>query len=602
MVCKPTLPVGSNTLESLFDFRAVSELDPTSYYDKSQLRTVNILNNVLLKNYDLTDYPNIKERIAIGTITDPEYAEFLLDSGLSLDFVQDVFINDFPVAVDYSLIETVVKQVVENRPVVNFTDPTGTPIITGTTPITGTGNTNTDIDLIIGDKNPTNLADLLDLLDIYYDKTLLSTNANICAALSNPFAKLISILATARDLAEGVKDLAGDINKLITDTKYQSLSGIIGDLSNKVLNFQKQLTAFVDSFAQSMMSKISAIGNTVKRMFETMAGIPEATYKFIQRKIQNVKLFFSKENLTNIKNNINKTLTGGIKQFEDVLPDVLNFLLMLICGMFDKLQLFMQQPVDELNGFVQNYKTTYTTTAGYSTQVRNQIRSTGATRVNPTNRVADSSSGRAFYNRANPSRNIPGDVTPSERGLLDQIGATGLSGYFIFGSNVQNMGQRSTDRFKSNPTNTQFKKYYDPDENFHSDLGTNGGIVDAGWANVNPGVWIRLIRTVKAAQNLGAISGPVTINSAYRSPFYNRIIVGGAKSSHHMTGDALDISFGNISNSGGEEFIRQASIFGFGGISYYPASDFTHFDVSSVRTWGANGKYTSVINTHVYNT
>lgn len=567
MTCTKILP--DSTLEEQYTFPVINLLDPISYYNTTQLRTVNILNNVILKKYDLTKYPNLLERKNQGTITDTEFADFLLDSGLSLQFVQETFINDFPVEIDYSVIENIVKQI-----------------------------DNDEKKTKIGHSNPENLDTFLQLQDNYYGNSLLSNNSNICGALSNPFSGIVEVLATARDLAAGVKDYAADISKIIHDIKYLSLSSIIKDLTSKLLSFQTQLLNFVDSFATQQLTKIIAIQDTVTKMFESFASIPFATYKHYHKKIRDTKKLFSEENLTEIKNSLTKLFTMNIKQFEDKLPDALNFLLIVTCGLFSDIENIMKSPVDTLRNSISLFNTSHKVISGHSTNIRNSIKQIGGSRIDPTTRQSEKSTAISNWNRSRPSNNIPSDVTANERSLLDKIDANGLSGYFSFNSNVQNMGTRATERFESNKSNATFQKLYDPDENFHYNLGSNGGVVDAGWALVNLGVWVRLIRTIDGVRNAGHSLSSVTIISAFRSAFYNRIIAGGATNSYHMRGEALDIAFG-MAKTTGEEFIRQASINGFGGISYYPSSTFTHFDVGPVRTWNANGKYTSIINKHL---
>ena len=79
------------------------------------------------------------------------------------------------------------------------------------------------------------------------------------------------------------------------------------------------------------------------------------------------------------------------------------------------------------------------------------------------------------------------------------------------------------------------------------------------------------------------IGKPFHVNSAYRSPEYNRF-VGGATHSKHMEGIAFDISMNNHEDR--DEFIRLARQFGFNGIGHY--STFTHIDTreNPAEWWG----------------
>ncbi|HQR50511.1 MAG TPA: DUF882 domain-containing protein [Methylophilaceae bacterium] len=79
---------------------------------------------------------------------------------------------------------------------------------------------------------------------------------------------------------------------------------------------------------------------------------------------------------------------------------------------------------------------------------------------------------------------------------------------------------------------------------------------------------------------------PFHVISGYRSPTTNAMLAeksnGVAKHSLHMEGLAIDIRLP------GRELadVRRAAIaLGYGGVGYYPASDFVHVDVGRVRTW-----------------
>jgi hypothetical protein len=84
-------------------------------------------------------------------------------------------------------------------------------------------------------------------------------------------------------------------------------------------------------------------------------------------------------------------------------------------------------------------------------------------------------------------------------------------------------------------------------------------------------------------QELRSLIGkPFHVNSAYRSPEYNRF-VGGASRSKHMEGIAFDISMHNQNRT---EFVRLVRQFGFNGIGHY--GTFTHIDTrpNQAEWWG----------------
>lgn len=88
--------------------------------------------------------------------------------------------------------------------------------------------------------------------------------------------------------------------------------------------------------------------------------------------------------------------------------------------------------------------------------------------------------------------------------------------------------------------------------------------------------------------SLGDSDARFHVVSAYRSPATNaklrRASSGVAKKSLHLTGQAIDIRFPDLST----RRVRDAAItLGRGGVGYYRRSDFVHLDTGNVRTWGA---------------
>ena len=111
------------------------------------------------------------------------------------------------------------------------------------------------------------------------------------------------------------------------------------------------------------------------------------------------------------------------------------------------------------------------------------------------------------------------------------------------------------------------------------------------WINVQSHVNPRVLPQVwngleTLAQSLGRV---ITLNSAYRTPEYNRRI-GGARNSMHVQRKAVDIQWGTSSVQGRVDMIQKAIDAGFTGIGCY--NGFIHVDVGNKRHWGPNGSYT----------
>lgn len=100
---------------------------------------------------------------------------------------------------------------------------------------------------------------------------------------------------------------------------------------------------------------------------------------------------------------------------------------------------------------------------------------------------------------------------------------------------------------------------------------------------VLPELWTKL---ENFAQSLGR---PITLNSAYRTPEYNRS-VGGARNSMHVQRKAVDVQWGTSSVQGRVDMIQRACDAGLTGIGCY--NGFIHLDIGAKRHWGPNGSYT----------
>ena len=100
---------------------------------------------------------------------------------------------------------------------------------------------------------------------------------------------------------------------------------------------------------------------------------------------------------------------------------------------------------------------------------------------------------------------------------------------------------------------------------------------------VLPELWTKL---ENFAISLGR---PITLNSAYRSPEYNRRI-GGARNSMHVQRKAADVQWGTSSVQGRVDMIQRAIDAGLTGIGCY--NSFMHVDIGAKRQWGPNGSRT----------
>ena len=637
-VCKPTFSTGTTDLSTVPNFENFLESDPTNLFDRTELTTLNTLNNILLRNSDLSNYQNLSNRVKSGDITDQEFADFIVDSGYDIDYIKNSFIENFPVKIDYNTVRSLfenstqvgtvssnVSGVTTNSSI--DTIDTGSEIPSGLT--TETVNTGSNEDFLINtgsniSQNPdTSIVDvevaegvenpnwnpseaingILALQDKYYDN--LAFNSSTCEALTNPFTKVIGVLSTLSNLSESLLGVFSSIQSLVNDiSSYASLSGIIQGLQQKLGSFVNELKDKVSSIATQALAQITAIADKANSFFQDVSYLPQSVFNYVKKKIEQTRNFFKPENMKSLKGKIQSFFDNMLNQFEDKLPNVLNYFLLISCGLSNLLQDILNAPVNKLKTTVNSLTTTHDALSGYSSSVRNSAVEAGAIRMTPQQRKSESRIGVSNNNESAtrrtprpgtgdvgqwtvPSGYISPDITNDELSQLNEMGFNGFPGALTFTSGVNTMGKRATERFNStdNPRdiiknfprtgNTYYGDIFGPERNFH-DSETQ---VDAGWQMIvknNPAHWVRLIRVSKRLQEQGHLSGTLQVNSAYRSPFYNYFMVGGAEYSNHMEGKAFDVSHANLNDEGEAAFIRACSEEGFTRIVKYRT--FFHID------------------------
>jgi archaellum component FlaC len=464
------------------------------------------------------------------------------------------------------------------------------------------------------------LRDLFDLQEDYYRQNFSNNfNKSACGSFSNPFGKLIefvSLIASAKDLAQQtigeisgaistvtslvngiqsslsggvsgvlsrISGITGSISNLVADLeRYSNLSGIIQSLTNRLNSFKDQIINQVDSIVNTMKSQISQIQNKVGQLKNIGKGVS----KFLNKKANELTKFFSKDNIDKIKEKAKDFFTLNIQQFEDLLPSVLNFLLLKGCGLASLIENILRGPVDAFKNLASNLTQNFDIMKGYSAEVRNTVLSVGGLRMTVEEREANKK--KAIEN-SNNNKTVPGsrvlptyvppDYTPEEQRIVDQITKDGLSGVFTFGPGVYEMGKNSKDLQKKDP-----KPEFNANHNFH-DPETG---LDSGFRDAVPQLWIKIKRVHERLSEAGLVDGPFLINAAARSFFYQKYKLKSENlGSRHIIGNAgaLDVVKSSMKGDKGHAaFIEACSDEGFISIVNYQANGFFHIDLGGVRT------------------
>jgi len=96
----------------------------------------------------------------------------------------------------------------------------------------------------------------------------------------------------------------------------------------------------------------------------------------------------------------------------------------------------------------------------------------------------------------------------------------------------------------------------------------------------------RLFDHISDIQKGLGVEAEVQIISGYRSPATNEALRGKssgvAKKSYHMLGQAIDFRLDGVNLKQVRDIARELK---FGGVGYYPGSNFIHIDTGPVRYW-----------------
>jgi len=539
------------------DFPSVvsGELNPASDYDSTQLGNITDAISAITSNVDLSNYPTLSNKLSQTPLTKVEVADFLTTTGFDPDIAEED-LNKF---IEDNVIPPQTKY-----------------------------DANTNLPVFTTISIP--IANILGQLDFYLDQNFGKTiSAGFCSILANPFQNIMKLVAQI-EIAKG----------LVNELSNFSLDDFLSGLAAKILGPLNQLKDMILGIVDSIKSNLTNMVENVKKKFNKIAKDLKAGAAKLERKINKmvngIKDFFSDSSTATLKEKLEKLISGAASQFEKLTTDALAFLLFSFCKLTEGIQDFLKSPVDAFADFVQSISAASLAVENMSKSETQKAVEAGAVRISQEDVTQRQTQMRETINQvykasqsAQTTAQVPsrteGSITPTEqqtpapvavgslpyipsreltddeRDALDGMNESGVPGFIRFEPSVQNMGKSVSDA---------------NDED--------------GWRQVDPLVWVKLLK-IKA--RMGDMGYPLVINSAYRSPDYNKNI-GGAKQSMHMSGKAVDVSTTFMTEAQKQQFIRYASEEGFGGIGVY--ATFVHVDLRPARV----GWYKIRLNRDIY--
>lgn len=378
---------------------------------------------------------------------------------------------------------------------------------------------------------------------------------SIFGAISGFFDLLNAIDGFIQDVFSFLKKIKNIKNEVLAAFEAIKVKAIIEAIKEKISEMVKQA---IQKVCQSISNfDVSAIiGTNIPN--PTPAQVEVA--KEGEEKKSALQNICGDENAERIKQKIQSIIDYAVGLFENPSIEEIFMLISRLCGMAAGIEGLFKQLKDPLNDFASRYDEVFNTLS------------------NASNRVT----GEAI--RA-------GGIRATEEGRQDLINRarriwSGLPLNAPVGTQAQNRNAipPTVEEIAGLPNWEMIK------DNTHPLIRIQGGWTtkmenkQEGWTKLTPEIRIALMRLQKKAVEEGVFSGPIILNSGYRSPAYNKS-VGGAERSQHLSGKAVDLTWSGFRSRSREldKFQDIARSFGFRGFGFY--NSFFHCDMGPARTW-----------------
>jgi len=389
----------------------------------------------------------------------------------------------------------------------------------------------------------------LEQLDFYYSPSNwgASSMGSFCSLVADVFA----LVNSAVDAFDNVKGFIAQIQSFLADPVGMTFKLSEAAVAQMKKMLQEQILTVIDQMAQGAIQKINQFtGGFVNGDFLFNQG---SLMENIIREKEKALSFFSKESMTNLKERIKGAIEYAAGVFERMDLEEIQFLIMRFCEIITALETLFTGRTLALSNIQSQYEFARAALSSQGNLATSRAIQAGAIRYDPPTRyelqnrqTAIGASGPIDSSpNAAPGAQVPGEA----RGV------------------PANVDPISPEEIGQIPSFEEIMSGGNPYIRFPGGL---GGMGAEGWSGAKTENKVMLIRLAKLW------GSPLPINSAYRSPAYNKS-VGGAPNSEHIAGHAFDVAITSSS------FINMARSVGFTGFGFY--GSFTHIDTGRPRTW-----------------
>jgi hypothetical protein len=419
---------------------------------------------------------------------------------------------------------------------------------------------------------------LNELESFYNGDFSVSILGGFCSLMTNVFGVINAFF----DLVDEINALYEDALKFIEKIKNieDAVKAAFEKIKVKAL-IEAIKKKIVEMIEQAIIKVCMAISNF---SVESITGpITSAVESRIVVKVEEEKTkigeFCNVENIRRLVAKIKRLIDYAVGLFANPSFEEIQFLIARLCALAAGLEGLFKGLKAPLNDFGNRYDEVFNTIRNASNRVTGEAIRSGAIRMSEESKRRKINNAKELWEKAGnvrtPTIKEYRDI-PSYKDIEKASSSTGVTVTPI--PDVPISTAIITDIPAPNTVNSA------PLLKFSGCWVSEMNPPSEGWTKLDMSVKVLLVRLQQAAQKEGIISGPIYINSGWRSVQYNDKI-GGAKASQHLNGLAVDIVWDGFAARSDKtnQFVALAKKQGFRGIGLY--NSFVHLDIGPAREW-----------------
>lgn len=291
---------------------------------------------------------------------------------------------------------------------------------------------NVDVDKIQSELNTydnvgavsTSVNDLLDELDFYYNDNFGKT---ISEGQCGQFANALLDLAAAFTLLNTVVDKLSGLNLKDLDLKKQAIA-LAQKL--KIDAILESIEKTIEKIVEKIKRKVLQAVNSIIPQLKKLGCAKKSLFKKIRREIDQVKEFFSEENIQAIKDSVQAFISQMVANFERMTLENVMLMMYKLCQFTETIQEILSGPGNKLNRIVEATAIEVKSLQTLGLINTQEAVKAGAPRVSDEERASKIAAAKKKLDVTDPC------PTPDEIEAINNISDAGLGKYITFSDSV----------------------------------------------------------------------------------------------------------------------------------------------------------------------